>query len=461
MSQSMGDRVNQDLPRFRSMSPGYSASGMFMAKIEGELRQVVKLSTAHKLKIELSKYKTYVRYKLVNAARIPSNALAFDTRGEDGRLSAINEAATTHQNKHYEAYGVLVSDLVSGGGSDNENVRTFLDLLAHAIGVPNAQNWPTLDTISSSIANVFPQVDKLWLLDKDKLSLHVGVLNAVKMVFHLPVGDNSDARRAQDLNDALSHFGKISGRSDVTLESLTERFSNGIITTTELEKILSIVHGDLNARNLTWADALNSFFLIDFESTGPGFRGADQFRLAINTVNELFGAWLQFRPSGKDNSIVWKELEAGITFFADLFGELTKSGSTPLHTLVKSHSSTTGASPESDAAIVKILASILETATWPDRGTDQESTSWRKFWAYVLLCSVLKEFEYSCRRVTKSIVEQLEMNSPGFSGALSEIHTKLRLKLAAIGANKEDEAYYIRHAVAARLLMRVSEKLRE
>ena len=463
MSQCMGDRVNVQLPQFRAISPGYSASGMFMARIEGELRQIVKLAAAEKLRKERHLYRRYVRYKLVNAARISTNGFAFDTRGRDGQDSA-NGPAIVCRSRNDEAFGVLVSDLVSGGGNDQENVRTFLDVLAHAIGHPEGKGWPKIQKINQAIANVFQQNDKLWLQDEDKLPLKIGVLNSVSKVFRLFDNTNTgdDKRRKERLDGALERFNEISRLSPLKREDFAAKFDATehdarVIDREELKKHRSIIHGDLNARNLTWADAFSSFFLIDFEHVGPGFKGIDQFRLAVNTVTELFSAWEENRADGKDTRI-WEALDAGIDFLVSLFRELRTPARPPLHK-IDIVENVDGDPSNAGTAIKSVLASILKTASYPEGNTEQGTTRWRQFWAYVLLCAVLKEFEYSCLRAQKDVVRELAGQRDVCSDLLPDIHGTLSECLVKQKANDEDATYYIRHFVAARLLKRICEIL--
>jgi len=248
----------------------------------------------------------------------------------------------------------------------------------------------------------------------------------------------------------------MSGLERLTLAGIAEAFEGpDILSKNELRKFCSIVHGDLIARNLTWADALGSFFLIDFEHVGPGLKGTDQFRLAANTVTELFTSWIHERPD-EDNSPLWDALDAGTGFLALLFEHLM-SGAAPLDAttqhLVEKHDGGQG--------ISLVLSSILQTASTcdTDLGTNQGTAEWRKFWAYVLYCAVLKEFEYSCRRVDAAAVKTLLANGVDLcSDSLGNVYQALGDLLRG-GGNTEEEGYYIRHFVAARILKPIAETL--
>ena len=82
-----------------------------------------KLSTQRKLNKERKNYLNYVRYRLVNSARIPVNAFAFDSQGNVGQGESPN----------VESYGALVSDLVSGQSGTTEDVLTLLSIMANIL----------------------------------------------------------------------------------------------------------------------------------------------------------------------------------------------------------------------------------------------------------------------------------------------------------------------------------------
>jgi len=232
-----------------------------------------------------------------------------------------------------------------------------------------------------------------------------------------------------------------------------------MINRDDLRQILSIVHGDLNSRNLTWADALSSFFLIDFEHVGPGIKGVDQFRLVVNTLTELFGTWVWLRCQD-DYTKIWNALDKGTTFLISLFGKLMQPGEAALHEVINEMTEDKSSDhPSHD--IVRVFGHILRTASELANGTNQRRPQWRCFWAYVLFCAVLKECEYSCRRVRKEVVETLTKDVDICSEELSTIYTALREKLQEQNTKTEDEGYYLRHFIAVRLLKSICERLRK
>jgi hypothetical protein len=193
LSQTLGDRISPyaDGPEFSRMMPGFSATGMFIARVHGELRQVVKLSSAERVDREADNYRKWVRYRLVNAAKIPNGAFDFETSGWKGRESGIlREKSMAFDFRHVEedADGILVSDLVSGGLSPN--VRTLLDVVtAHffpqmADSAEGLSDIPSLQLIFSKIQTVFYEHAVLWRSPAYQPGQQVNVPSAKKYRTH-------------------------------------------------------------------------------------------------------------------------------------------------------------------------------------------------------------------------------------------------------------------------------------
>jgi len=163
LAQALGDRADHKPPRFTLMSPGFSASGLYMAVVKGEIRQVAKLSRVDKLMKERENYRQHVRYKVLVAARSPVNAFAFDSKGVNGKEAGESEAETFCPDKDYakECYGVLVADLASSKKLDPKKidnthqrldgdvpeVATFLDRVVEVIDADEEQ--PFMEVVQS------------------------------------------------------------------------------------------------------------------------------------------------------------------------------------------------------------------------------------------------------------------------------------------------------------------------
>lgn len=332
LAQALGDRADHKPPKFELMSPGYSASGLYMALVESEIRQVAKLSSVSKLRQERDNYRQYVRYKVLAAARTPVNAFAFDSTGEDGKKSFLKGDGTDFRpDLNYEdrCYGVLVSDLASArklepkgsGDAASDKVETFLGKLCAVI---QEEDRTQVSLIVDAIKNFFGDNLGHWystptaddLRDKTTIGiLHDGfrlnyeekerkhrdrVGDKVHESARLPTRDNW-------VEEIFSRLISGDSQSDVSYESSPFHFSQHAL---DVEKIaalhghrygnkipftavdgssdlLSVAHRDLNARNLVWAGPIKNLVMIDFEHVGIGFWGMDQARLALSTVVEF------------------------------------------------------------------------------------------------------------------------------------------------------------------------------
>ncbi|MEO0484981.1 MAG: hypothetical protein AAF092_03605 [Pseudomonadota bacterium] len=98
----------------------------------------------------------------------------------------------------------------------------------------------------------------------------------------------------------------------------------------EKELHLEIVHGDLNPNNLLWSEAIQRFWLIDFEHVKLGYSGTDHLKLLFSTLVGISGRLFQSR--GTNNApvplpeVVAKNLYFTIMQLCDL-GETFKSHS--------------------------------------------------------------------------------------------------------------------------------------
>jgi len=419
MAQTLGDRIDSgttELPQFNRMIPGFSASGMFMAMVEGEFRQVVKLSTAEKLRNEARLYRKWVRYRLVNAARIStSTGLAFETTGEAGRNSAMikphrNDTVTIlplKNGQNAESDGVLVSDLVSGGKSGQDKVRSFLYVVAKRIGGLKDANIPTIKKICTEIANVFGPNAELWKTDRELA--RTKTLTAVLSAFRIPVTTHDGMTSIEIDRNFEEEIKRLEGMrksgEPLKFESLIRKWGQDRDQNVSfLEREHSrICHGDLNARNLTWAEGLQSFFLIDFEHVGPAPNGVDQFRLLVNLVTELWSELnSNISPDDTEGKSEFNNLYAALTnglgYLKNVFEILIRRGGELPLSKIADHTA-----DKHPGGLTEILKTILMTV---DSERKLMEPKWRLHWALMLLCASAKEFSYTCRTASAITFEE-------------------------------------------------------
>lgn len=457
MAQTLGDRIaGTKLPHFSRMLPGFSASGMFMAMVDGELRQVVKLSNARKLRGENKLYRKWVRYRLVNAARIPGNGLAFETTGEVGKQCGLNEGLKSiipiPAAKDTASDGVLVSDLVSGGEGDEE-VNTLLDLIATNVG-RRSDVTPKTSTINNALKAVFGRNATLWKSIPTTEPWSQDPTTAVLTAFNIPLQDD-DGRNTFEDDIARLRTLRKAAHTDLSFGNLLKLFRQTAPASLEELQLenFRICHGDLNSRNLTWAEELQSFFLIDFERVGPNVIGTDQFRLLVNLVSELRSGWdaaqdLDAQEAETGLANLYKELERGLSYLSKVFTLLIGPGKSPrgLDEIATKEAQARFA----DSKLVKTFATILKTVA-PDK---LKTANWRCHWALMMLCSAAKEFSYSCCLVDQQHINEL-LNGRKFddTNSMREIETLVENYVADKPGLKNLTGNFMRYFVAARLLL--------
>lgn len=443
--QALGDRIHREIPDFYFMRPGYSASQMFMAVVENELKQVVKLSSKAKLDRERDRYLKFVRYRVVNAARIPVTAYAFDGDGQRGRDIKHLGKEVVATRSYREPYGVLVSDLVFAKDPDNTTVSTLISsVVDHFCGrsLKNPRRSdPTLPEIKSKLVGLFKDSLGLWRIPTDELpskTLH----EAARLSFRLPkvftfdepdpsdlAEEDPEIRRAAErqlhLYETYEQFKVFCSNSGHLSDSLKSKWgAEKLAARPRQDKLLSsltqISHGDLNARNLAWADGLKSFFLIDFEHVGNSLAGTDQCRLAVNLLTDLFGSYLDTLDAdgphaGDQNETailkITSEIDSVLSKFPILTGALARGGTTRLEDVIEGNTLLKH-TLDSGEELWWLISSILSTLPIKRRSDDKEyAQTSNLLWSYCFFCSCLKEYEYSLRNISEQDLDAVMLSA--------------------------------------------------
>lgn len=459
MAQTLGDRINagQDLPTFTRMLPGFSASGMFMAIVDGEFRQVVKLSTAQKIRKENRLYRKWVRYRLVNAAHIPTAGWAFETMGQEGKDSALKKSTSIlalPEGKNITSDGVLVSDLVSGGIGHGE-VRTFLELVAIILccqkkpSIPEKPTIPDLEMVISEISAVFTRHARLW--NRVEELPYSDQSRAVLSAFRIPPVDTTERLLFDKTLSKLELIDK-SHPTPLKFETLTRVWSQICSSSVGELRIehFRICHGDLNSRNLTWAEGLHSFFLIDFEFVGPNLFGTDQIKLVINLLTELRLGLLPVQHPDKvvaieELAVMHKEIETSLCYLSEIFSVLIgRGGVASLKHIANDKAK------HNQCGLVLIIQGILETID-PDENFGQDS--WRAHWAFMFLCAAAKEFTYTSSAVDAEDLKSLCKETRLDSISLSQLESRVGEHFRGRPSSTTLIANCVRHLITARLLI--------
>ncbi len=118
--------------------------------------------------------------------------------------------------------------------------------------------------------------------------------------------------KLEELFDSISSTAPPNGRQVDLSQWLTSRASS--IGAADLQKRLwealparlaeaQIIHGDLNGRNLAWAQPFSRFFMIDFERTGYGIAGIDHWKLISSLLVDVFWAARAVHEEGDHETV--------------------------------------------------------------------------------------------------------------------------------------------------------------
>lgn len=473
LAQALGDRADHSPPKFELMTAGFSAAGLYMALVRSEIRQVAKLSSVKKLKRERNNYKKYVRYKVLAAARSPSNAFAFDSTGQHGQLCGVegNEFIETSSYEE-KCYGVLVSDLASArelepkiiNGHENPNdekVNTFLDKVAIAIEETEdvteeakERSKKTSDQIIESIISLFGNNLGHWystpipsndlkgkttrgiLLDgyrlnykekikNDKLTVEEQGKEESMIVFSRLLNGHKDTlicnqeevfpfKKYSLEPEDISAFINYKYRAPGPIELLYEKDSI---------ELLSIAHRDLNARNLVWAGPIQSLMMIDFEHVGLGFWGMDQARLAVSTVVDILSiiGIKRTKNGGFDKRA--SSLEKAANFIISqwsLYGSQTEAD------MLKSKNIFTTTYKEITEDFLKGVIQHIIRETWRAKPEILLKESHFGIFQACLGYAIVKEYEYSIINVRRL---NLEDDQISFVNRMFKYHKTLKEQL--------------------------------
>lgn len=458
--QALGDRTSSRLPTLTALEAGHSASDLMVASVGGELRQVVKLSSGDKLEKERTKYRAHVRYKLPLAARIPMNAFAVDTTGalgqKSGSKSRPREIDTTDASGQMPdgqagpsdidariaayrktSYGALVSDLVSAdttasGASADSEIRTLLSATLDVVLLKGATS-PTSEQIGGAIKEHFSDKSlSLWrrtaqpdreinFRDYVRRSMRIegGVDDLIFIAGLDGFGSAFEPEKIKELTatvlDGKRHLGDSRSSGDLV----------------RARTLIGTTHGDLNARNLSWSDAVDRFVLIDFEHVDEDrIHFADIARLSINLICSLISLHVSREPlraehSPRETSV--PQVGECLSWLAGLSAQLRRGGGASLEQAITGVGSSQDRKGQHDdcVGIVRSILQAWDLAESKGGVSAGEKSVWREFIAYTLFCAALKEFDYSGRALSsdkgnlaahaQSIVEAT-LNSDDASG---------------------------------------------
>jgi hypothetical protein len=476
-AQALGDRGESQHLDFGRIGAGFSADALLMVAKQDELAQIVKLADEEKLRSERNNYRDFVRYKVPFAARVPFRGYAVDSSGAMGRKSEDADGPLLRPSEEngalFVSYGALVSDLVASGqpnrGDRRHKVETLLALVSRLCDQPGELRAIVLRAISYQ----FTVGVKLWKevrhTDREEIMLSLAGnpftdQNAVLRCYRLSrangeklfdVGNHrmwralgrEPERYARMVLEPFDYVRKFIGSrilpgqsereqarlSEVRLECLDDlrdlirrilvQSSRPIAVldgwlATRLAR-LAIIHGDMNGRNLVWASAFERFFVIDFEHTGYGLWGVDQWRLVFSLIAD--SVYERLRDVKRNDSTrpavvakVCNELCQTIAFI-DKVTDYFEYASTDQMAVLGGFANQEMYSGQGDWFLISVVGTIISSiieggdGERPDVLSDlsrlRESARNGEPWLLMARSAAAKEFEYTFRDITPSMIE--------------------------------------------------------
>lgn len=357
-----------DNPVFDRFPTGFSADAIYILQHEGEISQIVKFSSCKAIEKERKAYQDFVRYHIPLAARVPANGYAVETDGSG--------------EESKKGFGVLVSDLVAGqtgasaqiiksladlcnDGFKNRkllHMNKYLDALIHNF-IDNFARWHNpkrkhLEKIHSfkihighnhnmikESARIIRKPDNDILPSyptiqytikngngKEEKKLSSSQQESIHSLFKglLPVATTSIKQNLPD-DTVIHHLD-----SGENLEELFKKWEKNVNPTGDIGKdnieLISIIHGDLNPQNLTWAESHKKFQLIDFEHVRPGYRDSDQLKLLFSLLLNLHQRLLTEEVTSKPEEVmknIAENIECGLNVIYSLAHNLKDISNTP------------------------------------------------------------------------------------------------------------------------------------
>lgn len=442
-------------PVFFPFTPGHSAQHIFVLRDNSlKIRQIIKLGNSKNIKTEVRNYQRHVRFDVPLAARISPLSFAYESDGVEETATSnefgvvvsdliAGESRNEHNKKPLSFYSVVL-DLLKPQHA-NHNIKDVLFALRHHFE-KNVAAWKLngekslrdvmrneggidKDRVEASlpdqIRNSFNCPDKYGFFKsieplRDNEVIGNGIVTCVQSAID---AYHSVVMKTDTVNSALSSLNhKLKSYKDKNkgANSCVEFETLGIF----IEEIYSVIanfakrdhehlfsqytqaiayiHGDLNGNNLTWASDYKRFFLIDFESVTPSYRGMDQIKLIAAFLSEAPGQLLKeikLHPKDKWMKDCLAELLGLIKLMSDITAEgpMAIESNFPLHSGSQSEIYLPSGVVDDRGIgnnLNTVAFNILKTIP---KGGQESWEVGNPFWRYALAFAFVKELEYAIR----------------------------------------------------------------
>ncbi len=487
IARALADRRFGDskLPTFTQYHPGYSALAMFVVGAPYQTAQIVKLTTKEKLEREQANYIEHVRHKILLAARIPANGVAFDTIGTAPKKKSTRDSRDI-------GYGIIISDLITGvSGQIRPTPISFLTLCAELTNRDNRETQLSAANIAEAITHHFTENIKIWR-DEGKLEWAEQSKKKPK-----EFGSGSVAPLIEDLtgtgakrspyttrHNYVNIDKRLSNITDHLLEEPTlsnatfrmliatckyfkayikypnasnteivfDRFRSLPELVKELQELRpnhayesgnfidmvapqyfepSFVHGDMNGNNLTWAANYNRFVMIDFESIRLGFVGADQLKLLASMICETV---IAARRSRREREVTDEQAVRDIEHYdmvslvrlvSLLIGGVIKVEDP--HKRAKTLEKLSEKAREKKASLLDVAIAIIRTIEFDK--LELPTADEQLFWRWTLRNLFYRQFEYAFRDIDTRHINALETVSESIEKVMNDVKKPARKKV--------------------------------
>jgi hypothetical protein len=419
---AVGDAASQNVnPTFQVMQHGgRSALAMFVfSTATNQFRQIIKLSDHERIGMEADNYRKYVRYQVPLSARMPMSGKAYE--GDGNTLESTRKIGDMDVSGR--SFGALMSDLIAEADSRARPVTflrrvvTIIEESAPPAGGKKKNKGELRAMIASFEAAIHYQFEnntRRWreLAPNTNWYGENTVMAAVRAVTRI-TSDGEDKLRT------LTSWFDGDSVPQTLFRSLAEHLTSapfsalseqlGQVERRPLDvdmidapKLGSIIHGDLNARNLVWSQDYVKFFMIDYERVGLGFYGADQLRLAFALLSDLTVEAYEadnLLPTAREARV-----QQQVNWFDTLLADLN-AGITHLVKIVRRVEEASDLSnfkfdPMPEPTVTgAAIAAILNEKMF--------SKGSRNFWLFAITMTAAKQLEYAVRDVDDSCVDAM------------------------------------------------------
>jgi hypothetical protein len=201
-----------------------------------------------------------------------------------------------------------------------------------------------------------------------------------------------------------------------------------------LNKVLSVIHGDMNSRNLVWAGPIEHFVMIDFEHVRVGLWGIDQARLAVNTIVDHIGGSSKIFSEGRKGQPKTPILQPQILAIEGAAKFLLDEIFSPEAYDQPNFESEIVTGKDANNRLTIIVKSVLLSSSnffrrqvesrQQAEGDSFDEQTWIPIYKNSLVLSLVKEYEYALKNLSRAGLshEEVELFVSTYGGKETSLH---------------------------------------